>query len=201
MAYNFSDLTNAVAASSDYPNGDIKDNPGGTLVNRAMLTDMLQTLHRAMILAGITPNGDPDNVTNGYQMADALGLEAWKDGPDPLGFSTPSGGSISGGTVGYNKIKTVGKTFYWQLRLVNATIASSPTLIVLDSPFNTANFPADSMQFNGIYNNGTTSSLLIVSLNGPTGFGQIQFRLAGGAAFTNGTTNQSFYFNIMGELP
>lgn len=74
MAYRITDLVRFVAASADYPRGDIKDNPAGTLVNRTMMTDMIQLFSKLMDDAGITPNGLPDNVTNGYQLKDALDL-------------------------------------------------------------------------------------------------------------------------------
>lgn len=72
MAHEITELTRSVAPSADYPAGDIKDNPGGTLVNRMMLTDVLQLFQKLMIDAGITPNGLDDNTTNGYQLKDAL---------------------------------------------------------------------------------------------------------------------------------
>lgn len=204
MAYRISDYTRPVGTSSDYPSGDIKDNPSGTLVNRKMLSDIIQTIFRAMRLAGITPSGNPDNVTNGYQVAKAFGLEAW-DSFTSLSAATSGGGSISAGTVAYSKYKITGKTLKWQVRFINATISGSPTTIVINSPMTSiftptsANFPADGLRLMGVYNNGSANAMLVASLNGPTGFGQITLTTPGG--FTNGTTNQSFFLDIECELP
>lgn len=74
MAYKITDFVRFVAVSADYPRGDIKDNPAGTLVNRTMMTDIVQLFSKIMADAGITPNSLPDNVTNGYQLKDALDL-------------------------------------------------------------------------------------------------------------------------------
>lgn len=60
---------------SNYPNGRVKDNSGigdGTYVNERTKGDLHQMIERLMILAGITPNNLPDNVTNGYQIIDSL---------------------------------------------------------------------------------------------------------------------------------
>ncbi len=75
MAYEIADLDGSVEApSSDYPWGSIKNKPAGTRVNRKMLTDMVQFFQQAMSVCAITPNGLPDNVTNGYQYMRAIQL-------------------------------------------------------------------------------------------------------------------------------
>lgn len=63
------------SVSADYPWGDIKDGDGsgnGTDVNRENHADYHQTFRKILDKAYITPNGLPDNVTNGYQYVDAL---------------------------------------------------------------------------------------------------------------------------------
>lgn len=60
---------------TNYPNARIKDNSGigdGTAVNERTKGDLHQMVERLMILYGITANNLPDNVTNGYQIIDAL---------------------------------------------------------------------------------------------------------------------------------
>lgn len=75
MAYEIADLDGSVEApSSDYPWGSIKNQPGGTRANRKLFTDMSQFFQQAMSVCGITPNGLPDNVTNGYQYMRAVQL-------------------------------------------------------------------------------------------------------------------------------
>jgi hypothetical protein len=59
----------------NFPDGRIKDNDGsgnGTGVNERTNGDLHQTISRLMRLYGITPNNLPDNITNGYQIVDAL---------------------------------------------------------------------------------------------------------------------------------
>lgn len=68
MAYATSDLTGTVEAPSvTYPNGAPKNAPSGTRVNFKMVNDMWQFFQKAMSDFGITPNGQPDNSSNGYQ--------------------------------------------------------------------------------------------------------------------------------------
>ena len=73
MALEIADFNGTVVApGGDYPFGDIKDAPSGTVVDRAMMDDMIQFFQKLMSNGAITPNNLPDNVTNGYQLIDAL---------------------------------------------------------------------------------------------------------------------------------
>jgi hypothetical protein len=72
MAYKISDFTRPVAPDSDYPYGDVKDNPSGTEWNRVAANDMVQFFRRIADNAGITLNSLPDNVSNGFQFSQAL---------------------------------------------------------------------------------------------------------------------------------
>lgn len=80
---------------TNYPNARIKDNSGigdGTAVNERTKGDLHQMVERLMILAGITANNLPDNVTNGYQIIDALIALASKN--DYVFDLTTSGGVL-----------------------------------------------------------------------------------------------------------
>ena len=72
--YNFSDLDGHVLSpNSDYPQGNYNDDPdNGTRANVKMFTDFGQFLSKLLAVNGTTPNGLPDNVTNGYQVFDAF---------------------------------------------------------------------------------------------------------------------------------
>lgn len=75
MAIGTENYTNTAPTTTDYPHGGIKDNPGngtGTPINKLTNDDIHQTFRKILTLAGITPNGLPDNVTNGYQYVDAF---------------------------------------------------------------------------------------------------------------------------------
>jgi hypothetical protein len=73
MALEIADFNGTVVApGGDYPFGDIKDAPSGTVVDKAMMDDMIQFFQKLMSNGAITPNNLPDNVTNGYQLIDAL---------------------------------------------------------------------------------------------------------------------------------
>ena len=201
MAHPISDFTRAVAAGGDYPYGDIKDVPGGTLVNRTMLTDLVQTVQRAMALAGITPNGDDDNDANGYQVAQALGLEAWTTANNvAIVANTAPTGSMSAVTYAYNKYKLVGKTLHWQMRLTGVTIAGSPTSFNIDAPDDIAALGIDwqnnSFKSIGIINSTAT---LLVTLGGGTGTCQLTISLVGGGAFTN-AGSQTIELNVVAEI-
>lgn len=208
MAHEITELTRSVAPSADYPWGDLKDNPNGTLANRMMFTDMMQTMQKLMDLAGITPNGSDDNTSNGYQLIQALadfntlsvaGGE-WVAGGS-VGFLANNDpvGSYTGITYTYNKYKLFGKTLIWQLS-VSGTIAGSPTSFVISPP---AALAADSVDWSangfktiGLYNNTAT---LLQSLGGAFAPGEITVSLVGGGAFTN-AGSQTMNIYVIGEV-
>lgn len=67
---------------SNYPDGRIKNNDGsgnGTGINEQTNGDIHQAISKMMRLYGITPNGLPDNVANGYQIIDAIKALASKN--------------------------------------------------------------------------------------------------------------------------
>lgn len=72
----------------NYPDGRIRDNDGtnnGTGVNRSVYGDLHSTISKLMRLYAITPNGLPDNETNGFQHIEALrGLASKNDFIYPL---------------------------------------------------------------------------------------------------------------------
>lgn len=66
----------------NFPDGRLKDNTGsgdGTPVNEKTNGDWFQAIAKLMRLYGITPNGLPDNETNGYQIIEALSALASKN--------------------------------------------------------------------------------------------------------------------------
>jgi len=72
MAVGIQNFPNIIPADADYLDGDIKDAPSGTPVNRATNGDIQQLFAKLLREASITPNGLRDNETNGYQLYDAL---------------------------------------------------------------------------------------------------------------------------------
>ena len=64
--------SNIIAPDTVYLNGDIKDDPNGTAVNRQVYGDIHQFFAKLLRDAGITPNTLRDNETNGYQLMGAL---------------------------------------------------------------------------------------------------------------------------------
>lgn len=67
--------SNVNAPSIPYPYGSLRDNPGdntGTPVNTVLLGDTMQLMEKIMAESGITPNGLPDNQSNGWQLYEAL---------------------------------------------------------------------------------------------------------------------------------
>ena len=66
----------------NFPDGRIKDNDGsgnGTGINERTNGDIHQTISRLMRKYGIVPNGLPDNVTNGFQIVEAIQALASKN--------------------------------------------------------------------------------------------------------------------------
>lgn len=73
MAYEISDFNGTVIApDADYPWGNIKDAPSGTVVDTVMMTDLIQFFQKLMAAASVTPNGLPDNEANGNQFYEAF---------------------------------------------------------------------------------------------------------------------------------
>lgn len=217
MAYNITDFTRHVAASGDYPRGDIKDNPSGTLVNKVMMTDTIQFFSKLMAEVGVTPNGTPDNLTNGYQLYKAL-LEFTFGNANPgainvaaeaewvdLGTATTFtgvGGTITVQTadIKYNRYKIIGRTLFYALHVESATMGAGTSSFYFDLP---AAVKALGLEF--AYIGAITpghyqgSNTLKVTTGGPiTGADQITVSNTGG--FTAGTNDQFFGFTLVAEL-
>lgn len=190
---------------------NIKDDPGdssGTLINVQTNSDLQQFLRKLVALAGLTPNGLPDNLTNGYQSIDALFTvinqkiaawpitNAWVN--TPVSASAVGGGSISlGSSVLYSKISASGKTRNWQIRIEGATVAGSPTLLAFnETTLSGAQWANPGMYYlTGI--NNFTNPLLIELIAGSLKFQISDFA---GNPFTNDPTVSSFYISITAEV-
>lgn len=75
MARELTDGTNVNAPGAPYPFGRTRDTAGaieGTVVNEALIGDVLVTFQKLAALAGVTLNSLPDNDTNGYQLVEAI---------------------------------------------------------------------------------------------------------------------------------
>lgn len=211
MAWKITDLTRYVTSSSDYPDGDIKDNPNGTLVNKRFMTDLIQTIHRAMRLAGITPNSQPDNVTNGYQVAEAFGIEAWKNLGTTLTVAVDSGTiTVQTSDIVYNRCQLVGRTFKWQIFLKDFTITGSPNIITIALPaFITAASPtglelefAAPIHYQTNSFNANQNKILATQFinSGPLGNHLIAIVNGDNTAFASGTDDRVISINIEAEL-
>lgn len=72
---NKANVINTIPPTTDYPFGRIKDDTGvndGTPIVEENNGDIQETVTGFMQRAKITPNNLPDNVTNGYQIMDAI---------------------------------------------------------------------------------------------------------------------------------
>lgn len=75
MAIKLTDKTNIDGATTPYPYGKTRDNTGtnnGTPYNTATNGDYFQFFERLMALADIVHNGNPENLTDGFQFNEAL---------------------------------------------------------------------------------------------------------------------------------
>lgn len=69
------DKVNVNPPSVPYPFGELRDNPGdntGTPVDNQLVNDVMQFMEVLMANASITPNGLPENDTNGFQLLQAF---------------------------------------------------------------------------------------------------------------------------------
>lgn len=97
------DTPNIEAATTDYPKGRVKDRSGaipGTTLTELGIGDLIQLFQKLVIDASITENDLPDNVTNGYQLLEAL-LDKITDSTkiDPTIIEDRAGGSFDTGTI------------------------------------------------------------------------------------------------------
>lgn len=103
------DKPNTDAPDSDYPFGKIRDNPGnntGTPINEVVYGDIHQFFEKLMNAAAITPNGLPENQTNGFQLYEAL-LKVTRQeyGKDTIQFIIDGGGAaIATGQYGHVEV-------------------------------------------------------------------------------------------------
>lgn len=129
MAIGIENYTNVDTTDpTNYPLGQIADDTTGTAgdgtpVDVDTMGDINQTFYRALAQGGITANALPDNVTNGYQYAEALGLEAWIDAGDVTASMLGGTITISGTDTVYNRYRFVGRTIYWEFQLRGVTLA------------------------------------------------------------------------------
>jgi hypothetical protein len=101
-----------VAPGGDYPWGNIKNKPDGTKINVKSNADMHQLHQKMMADAGMTPNGLPDNVSNGFQLSDALQILCAR--PD---ITATSRVNMDGDTITFEKTRTI---------IYSATTGSGP---------------------------------------------------------------------------
>lgn len=77
MGRDIQDVQNVDAPTADYPNGRMRDKAGatsGTILGEPLHGDVVQFFSKLMRDANpvVTPNGLPDNETNGYQLFTAF---------------------------------------------------------------------------------------------------------------------------------
>lgn len=105
--------TNVDSPSADYPKGRVRDKAGataGTILNEVVLGDIYQTIQKALIDAGITENGNPDNVSNGYQILQAIDDRFMKSKRIDIGDWDIEGTSsklVAHGITDISKIRTI----------------------------------------------------------------------------------------------
>lgn len=136
MAREIADFNGTVVApDGTYPYGRVKDAPGGTIVDETMIGDTIQFTQKLMAEAGVTPNNDPDNNSDGWQIYEAFetlaGRAAWSNIPSSGGTSTGytavGGGSITigSGTRIYERVRGTGKTITYTSQVRGATITGT----------------------------------------------------------------------------
>ena len=102
-------VTNVDSPDADYPKGRVRDKVGATLgteYSEILHGDVIQFFQKLIIDAGVTENDLPDNVTNGYQLVEALEtkLSSWSSYTVLNGDMTVNVGTFTTGT-GANVLK------------------------------------------------------------------------------------------------
>lgn len=94
-------VTNVDAPDADYPKGRVRDKVGATLgteYSEILHGDVIQFFQKLIIDAAITENDLPDNVTNGYQLLEALDAEIRKQTKPSNAFVSEFSGPFNAGT-------------------------------------------------------------------------------------------------------
>lgn len=106
MARDFSARTDIDKTEpAKYPDGRIKDGiTDGTKAGEEVVGDFYQVFLKAMRDAGITPNGLPDNETNGWQMFDAMKI-AFAGDSGWVEVTDLADGNTTGDDAGYGKLR------------------------------------------------------------------------------------------------
>jgi hypothetical protein len=128
MAREIADFNGTVVApDGTYPYGRVKDAPNGTVADETMIGDTIQFTQKLMGEAGVTPNGNPDNNSAGWQM----GRNAWDiipaSGGTATGYTAVGGGSItvaSGDRI-YERVQQLGKTIRYTSQVRGAAISGT----------------------------------------------------------------------------
>lgn len=191
---------NVTPPNPDYPYGAIKNDTGvgdGTPVDFQVYNDVHQFLSRLFALSGLTANGLPDNLTNGFQLYEAFeklaGLQAWTTATitPTASTATPGATAVLSGTT-YSKFKIVGKTFIWNFTS-GVTTTGSPLDLSVTLP---ESITLPSGLSNGISVGGRMHTKgTVVTVNG-SGASIVTFD---GSAFPN-QTNARLSFSVTFEL-
>lgn len=195
---------NVTAPNADYPYGAIKNDTGigdGTPVDVQAYGDIHQFFARMFAQSGITANGLPDNLTNGFQLYEAFqklaGISGWTAATITPAISTSTSGAtvvfFNTGQV-YSKFRIVGKTVTWNF-VAGITCTGSPTSLQLTLPA-AFTFPSPLPSSGGIATGckvQTKSGIVSVSNSGAT------IQLYDGSALAN-TTGAPLSFSITLEL-
>ena len=137
--------TNIEAATGDYPNGRVQDetDPGvsfdGTLGNEVLFGDIIQLFQKLLIDSAVTPNGNPDNVSNGYQLLEVLKkfvqTQSFGGTVDATGALTSSTGNLTGWS--FSKIATGSYKIQHDLDTTSYSVVALSTNIVSPRVLNT----------------------------------------------------------------
>ncbi len=196
---------NVDTSNPDYPLGKLINDTGtgdGTPVDEQVYNDLHQLTEKIMAESGISPNNQPDNANNGYQLYEALqaivangfphvSAGAWIDGLAPT-VSCDTGTAAIFSTLN-NRYKIVGKTFIWEFRGSLTISSGSPGRVSFTYPVALAQKNFNSLlptKGRGYYKTGE----VIFDLQATT----IDFRPVSPVAF-NGSA-QYFMFQVTMEL-
>lgn len=134
---------NVTAPNTEYPYGAIKNDTGigdGSPVDVQMYGDIHQFFAHMFAQSGITANGLPDNLTNGFQLYQAfqklIGINTWTTADITPAISTTTGGAtvvFHNPSSVYSKFRLVGKTLTWNF-ISGITCTGSPTVVQLTLP-------------------------------------------------------------------
>ena len=210
MAREIADFNGTVVApDGTYPYGRVKDAPNGTVADETMIGDTIQFTQKLMGEAGVTPNGNPDNNSAGWQIYEAfetlVGRGEWQQVPSSGAgstiFTATGGGSVTVDAADrvYERYQLLGNTLRYQCKLLGVNISGTVDTIEVNLTFlgSLIGFKNDEFWIPNCLNKGVFNLWTVLRNTVPPHY--VLYYKDDGTPFPTGASNE-FYISFEAEL-